>query len=254
MFDTYQLKQLVEPIIPRKYLRVAGMYAMRLTGLFYWGKKYTCPCCGHSYKKFASYGLVKRQNALCRWCLSLERHRGLWLYFHEKTNILQQKLRVLHFAPEHQFQKLFKNSPNLTYLSADLDMPTAMEKIDITNIPKPDNSFDVIICNHVLEHIPDDKKAMHELYRVLAPNGWAILQTPQLDSNQTIEDLTITDPKERERLFGQNDHVRIYGNDKKERLESVGFTVILDNYLLQLPEEIVQNYALVREPIWLCKK
>ena len=95
---------------------------------------------------------------------------------------------------------------------------------------------------------------MHELYRVLAPNGWAILQTPQLDSNQTIEDLTITDPKERERLFGQNDHVRIYGNDKKERLESVGFTVILDNYLLQLPEEIVQNYALVREPIWLCKK
>lgn len=254
MLATYELKQLAERIVPKKYLRVAGLSTLRATSIFYKGNTVTCPCCNHSFSSFASYGYVKRPNVLCRWCLSLERHRGLWLYLHQRTNVLTSKVRILHFAPEHQFQELLRNQPNIDYLSADLDMPTAMVRMDITNITLPDNSFDVILCNHVLEHVPDDRKAMSELYRVLKPGGWAILQTPMSDKPQTEEDLTITNPKERERRFGQDDHVRTYGMDKKDRLESVGFTVALDKFLFELDQKQIDQYRIVREDIWLCKK
>lgn len=254
MFNTYELKQLAERIVPKKYLRVVGMSALRLTALLHRGKTVECPCCGHTYSSFASYGYRKRPNALCRYCLSLERHRGLWLYIHERTNLLKSPFKVLHIAPEHQFQELLKNAPNIDYLSADLDMPTAMVKMDITDIPFAAETFDVIICNHVLEHVPDDAKAMSELCRVLKPGGWAILQTPMSDKAQTEEDLSITDPKKREELYGQNDHVRTYGMDKRNRLEQAGFAVRLDRYLWELPEATVQQYALLREDIWLAIK
>lgn len=254
MFTTYQLKQFAERVIPKKYLRVAGMLALRGTAPLYNGNEVTCPCCQKSYKTFAAYGYQKRPNALCRYCLSLERHRGLWLYIHEQTNLLKKPLKVLHFAPEHQFQELLKHAPNVDYISADIDMPTAMIKMDITNITFADNTFDVIICNHVLEHVPDDAKAMSELYRVLKPSGWAILQTPMSNSPQTIEDLSITDPKKREQLYGQTDHVRTYGMDKKDRLERAGFAVKLDKYLMELPDETIKKYALLREDIWLAIK
>lgn len=251
----FELKQLAEKIIPRKYLRVAGMYALRATSPIYTGNKVTCPCCKKSFSRFLPYGLKKRPNALCPWCLSLERHRGLWLFLHEKSSIFEQNIKLLHFAPEHQFQELFKASPNIDYTSADLDMPTAMLKMDITNITLPDNTFDVIICNHVLEHIPDDHKALTELFRVLKPGGFAILQTPVNESSLlTTEDITITDPKERERRFGQNDHVRIYGMDKKQRMEKAGFIVELNNYLYDMKEELVLRYGIMREFIWIGHK
>lgn len=253
-FNTYQLMRTALKIIPKKYIRVAGKYALRASSVLYRGDDVACPCCGHTFSTFANYGLVKRPNVLCRWCLSLERHRGLWLYLHEKTNILKEKVKVLHFAPEDQFQTLLKNADNVDYLSADLDMPTAMVQMDITNITFPDNAFDVIICNHVLEHVPDDTQAMKELYRVLRPGGWAILQTPLSDKQETFEDLSITDPAERERLFGQDDHVRVYGWDKKDRLEAAGFTVVLDNFLYDLGAEKLERYRISKEPIWLCKK
>lgn len=254
MPTTYQLKQFAEKVVPKKYLRVLGMYALRATSVLYMGNNVECPCCGHRFASFASYGYVKRPNVLCRWCLSLERHRGLWLYLHRKTDILQRKARILHFAPEHQLQQIFKTNPNLDYLSADLDMPTAMVKMDITNITLPDNSFDVIICNHVLEHVPDDRKAMREMYRVLKPGGWAILQTPMSALPHTVEDLTITDPRERERLFGQDDHVRTYGADKKDRLEEAGFRVVLDKFLFEMPPGEITRYAISREDIWVACK
>lgn len=254
MTTIYGLKQLAERIIPKKHLREVGLWTLRLGSVLHQGKQYTCPCCNKSYASFASYGYKTRPNALCRWCLSLERHRGLWLYIHQRTNLLKEQLKVLHFAPEHQFQMLLKNAPNLDYTSADLDMPTAMLKMDITNITFDDNTFDVIICNHVLEHVPDDRKAMSELYRVLKPGGWAILQTPMSNSPLTEEDLSITDPKERERRFGQDDHVRTYGMDKKDRLESVGFKVRLDQFLMDLDDATVQKYALLREDIWVAEK
>lgn len=256
----YQLKQIAEKTIPRKYLRVAGMYVSRATALPLTVSQnaqnaITCPCCNHHFRRFFSYGLNRRPNALCPWCLSLERHRALFLYLKQKTDIFSQPLSILHFAPEHQIQNLLKQAPNISYISADLDMPTAMLKMDITNISFKDNTFDVIICNHVLEHVPNDQKAMQELYRVLKPNGWAILQTPMNDfSNTTFEDLTVTDPKQRELLFGQNDHVRIYGKDKKQRLENAGFEVVLDKFLYELPQETIQKYALLPEDIWVCKK
>lgn len=254
MLNTYDLKQFAEKVVPKKFLRVWGMYALRASSVLYNGNKVTCPCCGHSFSSFASYGYIKRPNVLCRWCLSLERHRGLWLYLHQRSDILERKAKLLHFAPEHQLQELFKSNPNLDYLSADLDMPTAMVKMDITNIPLPDNTYDVVICNHVLEHVPDDKKAMSELYRILKPGGWAILQTPMSNLPDTIEDLTITDPRERERLFGQDDHVRTYGMDKKTRLEAVGFRVELNKFLFELPLEEINRYAISREDIWIAHK
>lgn len=254
MFETYSLKQAAEKVVPKKYLRVLGGYALRVSSIFYVGKKHECPCCGHTSRQFASYGYNKRENVLCRWCLSLERHRGLRLYFYEKTDLFKRDIKMLHIAPEDQLQKIFKEAPNIDYLSADLDMPTAMVKMDITDIQMPDNTFDVIVCNHVLEHIPDDHKAMSELYRVLKPNGWAILQTPMRNEPTTLEDLSITDPKELERIYGQNDHVRTYGMDKKDRLEKAGFEVVLDKYFYELDDEIIERYRIMRENIWLCIK
>lgn len=253
MLSTYEWKQMAERVVPKKYLRVAGQYALRASSPFFNGNKVKCPCCGHHFSKFASYGYVRRDNALCRWCLSLERHRGIWLYLHERTNVLIAPIKILHFAPEHQLQELLKNSSNTDYVSADLDMPTAMVQMDITNITFEDNSFDFIICNHVLEHIPDDIKAMSELYRVLRPGGWAILQTPMSTADETVEDLTLT-PQERIEAFGQDDHVRTYGMDKKDRLASVGFTVELDKYLYELPDDIINYYGIVREDIWIVRK
>jgi len=229
--NTAQLKEVAEKIVPRKYLRVWGMYFLRAQYPVLKGDAVFCPCCERSFKKFLSYGVTARENALCPWCLSLERHRLLWKYLEEKTNLYTDKIDLLHFAPEHQFQERLKAESNVNYLSCDIDMPTAMEKQDILGLTYEDNRFDVILCNHVLEHIRDDRKAMSELYRVLKPGGWAILQTPMSSRAETIEDLEETDPKELERLFGQNDHVRTYGLDKKERLESVGFKVTVDDFV-----------------------
>jgi hypothetical protein len=250
------LKQIAEVIIPRKYLRVAGLYVTRFLSLFIQGKTLECPICKFKGRKFLSYGLNPRPNALCPWCLALERHRLLWLYLHDKTNIFKDKVKVLHFAPEHQIQEELKKHANIDYLSADLDMPTAMVKMDITKIQFPDNTFDIILCNHVLEHIPDDKLAMSELYRVMKPGGWAILQTPMdYKSKVTIEDTSDLSAKEREQRFGQNDHIRLYGLDKKWRLEEVGFKVTIDQYVRTLAPETVAKYALEAiEDIYLCSK
>lgn len=254
--NTARLKELAEKIVPRKYLRVAGMYFLRMQYPLLKGENVECPCCEKQFKKFLSYGVNPRNGALCPWCLSLERHRLLWKYLEDKTNIYVDSLKVLHFAPEHQFQERLKVASNIDYLSCDLDMPTAMEKQDITDLTYEANRFDVILCNHVLEHIPNDHKAMTELHRVLKPGGWAILQTPMSSMQATIEDLTITDPKERERLFGQNDHVRTYGLDKKDRLESAGFRVEVDNYVKEAFSKTECMYFGfdVSEAIYVCHK
>jgi len=224
--------------------------------IFMRGKKLLCPCCGYQGNRFLSYGLRPRPNALCPWCLSLERHRLLWLYLDEKSTIYTKPTKILHFAPEHQLQIHMKSKQNIDYTSADLDMPTAMIKMDITNITFSGNTFDFILCNHVLEHIPDDHKAMSEIYRVLKPGGWAILQTPMnYNSAITDEDITISDPHEMEKRFGQNDHVRIYGLDKKNRLESAGFRVVIDTYVKDMPIEKCKHHALDNtEDIYCCYK
>jgi SAM-dependent methyltransferase len=204
-----------------------------LRRIVYFGNQCQCLVCGSSLRSFRPMMTAKpRANASCPICGSLERHRLLWQFLKEKTDLLSgTQYRMLHLAPEDCFVSRFRQYISIEYLTADLNNP-AMLKMDITDIQYPDNYFDIILCSHVLEHIPDDEKAMRELSRVLNPGGWAILQVPIL-VEKTFEDPAITDPLEREEKFGQSDHVRIYGLDYRQRLEKSGFLVdvvpFLDN-------------------------
>jgi predicted SAM-dependent methyltransferase len=226
----------------------------------YAGNQVSCPCCNSSFRKFLPAGISNRPNAQCPKCFSLERHRLIWLYLKNKTNLLSEKLKVLHIAPEFQLYKLLRSLSNLDYLSADLSAPRAMVNVDITNMHFADNSFDVILCNHVLEHVSNDTQAMKEIYRVLKPGGWALLQVP-LDGNleETLEDPTIVSPEDRLKFYGQKDHLRLYGRDYKNRLEAAGFQVTVCDYLQELGHNASEKYRLESddnncEDIYLCRK
>jgi predicted SAM-dependent methyltransferase len=198
-----------------------------------------------------------RPSARCPNCGARDRQRYLWLYLERKTNLLVDDLRVLHFAPERIFEKWLASQPNLDYVSADLERPRAMVKADITDLPFPDDSFDVILCSHVLEHVVEDRAAMRELYRVLRPGGWALVLVPiDFGRSETFEDAAVVAPAERERLFGQADHVRVYGRDFRARLEEAGFTVRVDDYRRELGEASARRYGLrPRKPdLHLCSK
>jgi predicted SAM-dependent methyltransferase len=199
---------------------------------------------------------MPRRNAMCPRCRSLERHRLLWLYLKNKTNLFTSNLKVLHVAPEPAFQKILKSMPNLDYISADLNSPYAMLNMDVTDILFGGSLFDVILCSHVLEHIEDDQKAIREFHRVLKPGGWAILQVPVASKlEETLEDTKVKTPEERELAFGLKEHVRIYGLDYKDRLEIAGFTVDVDQYVKSLSPEIVRAFSLDKdENIYFCTK
>jgi SAM-dependent methyltransferase len=210
------------------------------------GDRYTDPINGKSYKKFLPYGYgEQRPNVLSPGTLSLERHRLLWLFLKNETDFFTAQKKVLHMAPEQSFLPLFKKMKNLDYTTADLYSPIVDVKADILDLPFEENTFDVVICNHVLEHIEDDAKAMSELYRVLKPGGMGIFQVPQdLKLEKTYEDFNITDPEERKKHFGQYDHVRIYGRDYFNRLRKAGFTVEEVDYSKELTPELVDKYRL----------
>lgn len=221
----------------------------------YRGKGVNCPVCDHEFKKFLPYGRVSRENALCPHCLSLERHRLMWLFLKEKTDFFSAKLKVLHVAPEHCFIHRFERLTNLDYITADIESPLAKVKMDIHQIPFEENSFDVVFCNHVLEHVQDDILACKEINRVLKPNGWGIIQSPVYPIEHTIEDKSITDPSERERLFGQRDHVRKFGKDYAKRLSESGLTIEENTFVKQLDPKLVAEFALPKdEIIFLCRK
>ena len=221
------------------------------------GNTYTDPIDGKSYRRFLPYGYAKvRENVLAPGTLSLERHRLFWLYLKNETTFFSAPLRVLHFAPEQAFVQKFKKQKNLTYTTTDLNSPIADVKADICDLPFKDNSFDFIICNHVLEHIPDDTKAIQELYRVLAPSGTAILQVPYDAKREiTFEDNTITDQSERTRIFGQYDHLRVYGMDYFKKLSSIGFNVNALDYTSGISSDDIERYRLCKgELLPVCKK
>jgi len=202
------------------------------------------------------FGVVQRKNAQCPRCGSLERHRLLWLYLQSRTNLFSAKHRLLHVAPEPVLQQHIQAHPDIDYVSADIDSPLASIKMDLTAIPHHAQSFDVILCSHVLEHIENDQQAMRELFRILKPGGWAILQVP-LDPERetTFEDPSITSPEDRLRFFNQHDHVRIYGRDYKDRLEQAGFTVYAERYVQELGEKATTRYCLDKnETVYLCLK
>ena len=243
--------------IPRPYLIWWSKFLAPLVDIFYRGNEFTDPINGKSYRKFLPYGYVKqRDNALSPGTLSLERHRLLWLYLNNETNFFSKTLKVLHVAPDQCFYNLFKNLKNINYTTFDLNSPLADIKGDICNLPFKENSFDFILCNHVLEHINDDKKAMKELYRVLNKNGTAILQVPiNQKSSKTFEDSSIVDKKERIEKFGQYDHIRLYGLDYFKKLESFGFKVDPLKYSKEFTESEIIKYGLIKDEIIpVCKK
>lgn len=243
--------------VPRPLLIRLSYLARPVLAAALKGNRFTDPIDGKSFSMFLPYGYgTQRNNVLAPGTLSLERHRLLWLYLKNETDFFSAPLSVLHFAPEQAFYQRFRKLKNLDYTTTDLNSPLADVKADICNLPFADNSYDVILCNHVLEHIPDDTKAMDELYRVLKPGGFGIFQIPQdLSRDKTFEDDSITDKNERAKIFGQYDHVRIYGRDYFDKLRSVGFKVIEEDYTRKLPTEIVQKYCLAKgEIIPVCFK
>jgi SAM-dependent methyltransferase len=235
--------------VPRKYLQRLGGWGIRVVGLFYSGNQVECPICKAHYRLFMPYGrLNPRPNALCPNCLSLERHRLIWLYLKEKTQFFVKPHQILHIAPEVCFMRELEKIHGDQYITADIESPLAKVKMDIHQIPFGENTFDVVLCNHVLEHVRDDIQALSEIRRVLKPGGFAILQVPFFNPVQaeTFEDNSITDPRDRERIFGQNDHVRKYGLDYANRIRQAGLDVNVDLFVNDLSDEVRIKFGLVK--------
>lgn len=220
----FLLNKLPRPLL----IRLSYPFKM-VAPILYKGNNVECPVCERSFSKFLSYGsdVAHRDNVLCPYDLTLERHRLMWLYLKDHSDFFtKERLEVLHIAPEQCFHKRFKKQSNLNYLTGDLVSPIADMHFDLHSIPLEDNRFEVIFCNHVMEHVEDALQCMRELHRVMKPGGWGIMQVPQdFSREETYEDPTITSPEEREKHYWQKDHVRLFGKDYPEWLRKAGFTV-----------------------------
>lgn len=226
---------------------------------FMTGDDFYCPICKRSFSRLLPYGVVTRENAQCPGCKSLERHRSVWLYM-EKNHLLEGNIKLLHVSPETVFFRHFSRNPQIEYHPVDkfepgYNYPKQTRNVDITKTDFPDNSFDAIICSHVLEHIPADVTAMRELKRILRKGGWAIIMVPIGDIPETFEDFSITSPKARLKAFGQSDHVRLYGRDFIERLRTAGFTVERNDVHAALTKKEQERMALLPgDDIYFCTK
>lgn len=271
--------KLILNMLPRPVLQKLSWLAKPVLGLFYAGRGVECPLCGARYRRFVPYGYVDvRHNALCPRCLSLERHRLLWLwltrekkilrpetnsfqpeedFIHRATDPLQfSEANFLHIAPEvclsRKFEKILKPQ---NYITADLESPLAKVKMDVQEIPFADETFDVVFCNHVLEHVADDRRALRELLRVTKTGGWGLLLSPVDDSRgETFEDDSITDRDARTRIFGQYDHRRVYGRDYPARLREEGWHVLELDYFAALPPALQKLHALRPEKLYIVRK
>lgn len=214
-----------------------------------------CPVCRGRFRSFQPAGRIPRSNAECPQCGALERHRLQWLFLQARTDLFTGSKRVLHVAAEPCFARRLGDRPGTHYITADRAASGADVCVDLTGVAFADDSFDVILCSHVLEHIPDDASAMSGLFHVLRPGGWAMVQVPLDETREhTFEDPAVTDPAERDRLFGQWDHVRIYGRDYADRLTRAGFEVHVDRFAFELDARLVARCALLPEPIFVCRK
>jgi len=244
-------KRNLDKMTPKKFFKYILPYRLivhkdKLLNNFFIFAQRKCPICTRKLFRFKSWrapmSAIEQKELICPYCGSHPRHRKLWLYLNKKTQFFKMtEAHFLHVAPEHcfsyKFQQIFKK-----YLTADLS-GLAMVKMDITNIDYPDNSFDIIFCNHVLEHIQNDIKAMSELYRVLKEGGMAILLVPMSSNNTTYEDRSIVAPEKRLEAFGHHDHVRFYGKDYLERLQSVGFAVLAISEEEYLSQKEIKRYS-----------
>ena len=238
--------------------------------VFRLGNRLECPFCGWHFRRFRPAGfhypviIEKRvigghwhEDNVCPRCMSNARERLAYLFLKDRTSVFQDQARLLHIAPEPQLARVFKRSPNLKYVSADLFEPGVMSRFDIQKTPFPDETFDAVVCNHVMEHVSDDSVAMREIRRIVKPGGWAMLQVPiALALDRTIEDPTATTDEQRIEKFGQEDHVRLYSRpDYIARLQAAGFSVTAESYPLALGSDKVRKFALVEEEeVFLCYK
>jgi SAM-dependent methyltransferase len=226
--------------------RVAQSVARRVPWhLLYRGDRLECPCCGGRFRAFRPRS--GRPDARCPRCDSYERHRVLWLWLRDRSGLLEERLDVLHIAPEPVFESRLRALPNLRYTGGDLSPKGDQVRVDLTDIPFPDGSFDVVICNHVLDEVPDDRLALREIDRVLRPAGRLITQTPvHLDRESTFEDPSLS-AEERRQAFQTADDVRIYGRDFADRLAEPGFDVTRIDYVAELDTAIVERHALAEQ-------
>lgn len=238
--------------LPRPLL-IRLSYPFKLVApLLYKGDKVECPVCERSFSKFLSYGseVAHRENVLCPYDLTLERHRLMWLYLKDHSNFFKDELKVLHIAPEQCFHKKFQEHKNLDYLTGDLESPIADMHFDLHDIPLEDNRFDIVFCNHVMEHVNDAIRCMSELNRVMKPGGWGIMQVPQDFSRETTyEDPSIVTPEDREKHYWQKDHVRLFGQDYPEWLRKAGFDVKEFKKEEHYTAEQIDRYRLSKEEI-----
>lgn len=259
------MRKTIKKIIPKQILSLYSNFKRNIEHRKRQGNDVLCLICNSEYKKFGDYGLVTRSNAECYSCGSLERHRLLWKYLKSELYFFENRTdkKMLHFGPEKIFYNIFDTQDFINYVPCDLfpekynyKGKSKVIKVDITKIPFEDNHFDVIICNHVLEHIKDDALAMSELFRVLKKGGLGIFQVPIDNSREsTYEDDSIVLPAERAKEFGQHDHVRVYGRDYKERLENAGFDVFLDDFVKKFSAQEIFKFGFMNaETIYKCTK
>jgi SAM-dependent methyltransferase len=221
----------------------------RLSARLLRGEGRGCPCCGGSFRRM-SRRRISGFGGLCPRCRSHPRHRAIALLL--ARGDLRGR-RLLHFAPEPVFDQVFARLPGLERVTADLYAPADL-RLDITGMDLPDGSFDLILCSHVLEHVPDDRAAISELHRVLAAGGLCLVLTPYRPDRPTYEDPSITSPLDRMVTFGQQDHVRIYGNDLADRLRGAGFEVEDRSPAELFDPEIVERCELdPDEHFFLCR-
>lgn len=246
--------------IPRPLLQKVAGLGVPMLGMLYIGRERKCPICGKRVREFLPYGYgTPRKDALCPRCLALERHRLLWLYIERETDLLKGYPTLLHIAPEVALKRKFEQHYGTQYaehyITADLESPLAKMHFDIQDIPLDNESVDIVICNHILEHVEDDRKAMRELHRILRQGGWGVVLVPQdYDRATTFEDDSITSPEERARIFGQYDHRRIYGRDYADRLRGCGFEVEEIEYEKTLSKEERVQYATAGERLYIVHK
>lgn len=250
------LRHAAKAILPAPFRSWLRRLYLRIEPLFYLGNRVECPCCGARYARFLPFGRPPRPNARCARCDALERHRALALFLARHTPLRHLRPRLLHFAPERALRQLLAASCR-QYLTTDYEERAGIGlRMDITRLALREATVDAILCVHVLEHIPDDHAALGELYRVLRPGGWAILQVP-LDPARdvTYEDPSITRPEDRRRHFNQEDHVRVYGRDFAARLRQAGFVVEIHPFGASLAQPERERYGIAEnEEIYFCRK
>jgi SAM-dependent methyltransferase len=238
--------------LPARYKSAGRGTYLRLASVLNVGSRLTCPCCGRHFRKFARFHGINDQ---CPGCGSLMRQRALVLYLRDVLRLPATDYSVLHVGPAPCMRDWFASLPDVRSVSVDITPGVADTQADVTDLPFEGGSFDLVVCVHVLEHVPNDRSAIAELQRVLRPGGCAVIQVPPSPLRETFEDFTVTSPEERERLFGQYDHVRLCGADYPLRLEAAGFDVAQVDYVEELDLSDRRIFGLFTgEPFYLCKK